>query len=111
MNTAFINMALLRRHMLPMDGYVSCPCCGDTQLDRSDMASEESHTTAPALALKYGAPVCLGCADNHRECDDCGKPFPSDELALNADLDIRLCESCCDTSDGHVRPVNAEVWA
>lgn len=38
---ALMNLALARRHMLPMDGYCSCSACNRTGLQRDDMGSLE----------------------------------------------------------------------
>lgn len=60
-----INTALIARGLLPMDGYVSCPCCGDNQLHRDDMdtAKHFEQSANDRLTIRFGAPICIGCTD------------------------------------------------
>ena len=105
-----MNRALAARGMMPMDGYVSCPCCKDATLDRDDIAVVADYPLVPRLTEKYGAPVCNDCADVHCQCDDCGKAVHEDD-AQHGEHNV-FCEDCSYTDGGdYAQPVNGGYFS
>ena len=50
----------------------TCPCCA-AGLHADDFPAPGNFTTETALIARYGSIPCNGCADDHSECETCGK--------------------------------------